>query len=207
MNPESARPFTPAVVLLLFAMALLFGAIAEDILSRQTLKPSDKEIRAWFDTKRTSTGIQIMLVTTELGGWRVIAPISTCVGLLLIRRRIYDWLVRLLVVLPGGMLFNVLLKLMFRRSRPVLDQPIVHTTSYSFPSGHTMAATLLYGFLVVFALSRVRSVFWRLAVFLSAGALVGLVGFSRIYLGAHYPSDVLGAFTAAVAWLALCFLI
>jgi membrane-associated phospholipid phosphatase len=152
----------------------------------------------------TSTAIQTMLAITELGGVEVVTTISILTGLFLIRSRIYDWFVRFVVVVPGGMLFNLLLKFIFRRARPVLDHPIVHTTSYSFPSGHTMAATMLYGFLALFAFSHFRNKYWRGLVFLAAGSVVALVGFSRIYLGAHYLSDVLGAFTAGLAWLTLC---
>ncbi len=67
------------------------------------------------------------------------------VGLLLYRRSQYEWLRLLISSVPGGMLLNVALKQVFHRARPQFDDPLVTLGSYSFPSGHTTAATLLYG--------------------------------------------------------------
>ena len=77
-------------------------------------------------------------------------------------------------------------------------------SGYSFPSGHTMAATLLCGVLAVFAVITLKSWRWRVRAVLSACVMVLLVGFSRVYLGAHFLSDVLGAAAAGLAWLAFC---
>jgi membrane-associated phospholipid phosphatase len=75
---------------------------------------------------------------------------------------------------------------------------------YGFPSGHTMIATLLYGLLAVLLVRTLRSAPWRRVVVGVAGAVILLVGISRMYLGAHYLSDILAAMAAGVAWLALC---
>jgi membrane-associated phospholipid phosphatase len=102
------------------------------------------------------------------------------------------------------MLLNTLLKHQFHRARPTVANPIVTLTSYSFPSGHTMAATCLYGALAAFAFSHLSSWRWRVAVISAAAILVSLVAFSRLYLGAHYLSDVLAAMAEGLAWLAFC---
>src|SRR5205085_8119707 len=77
--------------------------------------------------------------------------------------------------------------------------------AYSFPSGHTLAATVLYGVFVGYLLRAMRSSVARVSVTPAAVALVLLVAFSRIYLGVHYLTDVLAAMAEGVAWLALCY--
>ncbi|MCX6050405.1 MAG: phosphatase PAP2 family protein, partial [Chloroflexi bacterium] len=91
---------------------------------------------------------------------------------------------------------NALLKLVFARSRPLLFPPLVLETDYSFPSGHAVAAISLYGLLAVL-LWRQRHYGWALL----AGVWVLAVAVSRVYLGVHYPSDVLASLTIGGLWL------
>jgi undecaprenyl-diphosphatase len=102
------------------------------------------------------------------------------------------------------MLLNVLMKHAFGRARPMFAEPMLTLTTYSFPSGHVAAATLFYGLLAAFMVTRIEAWRWRLLVTLMAFLIVVLVGLSRIYLGVHYLSDVLAAFAEGIAWLAIC---
>jgi membrane-associated phospholipid phosphatase len=122
---------------------------------------------------------------------------------LLWRRQPY-WLAAIWLSVFGGMLLNRLLKYAFHRPRPHFTDPILALTSYSFPSGHTMAATVLYGVLAAMLVTKIKRPGFRVLVVLSASLLIALVGFSRMYLGAHYLSDVLGAIAEGLAWLSLC---
>ena len=119
-------------------------------------------------------------------------------------RRHWYWLLALILAVPGGMLLNTLLKLAFGRARPHFDDPFVILQSYSFPSGHVAGSTLFYGILAAFLIAHSRSNVQRVAIFVAALLLVTLVAASRMLLGAHFLSDVIGAFTESVAWLALC---
>ena len=119
-------------------------------------------------------------------------------------RRLRIWVLTLTLAVFGGMLLNFLLKHVFVRPRPRFDNPLLNLTTYSFPSGHTLMATVFYGTLGFLIVTRVRN--WRrrgLAISATA-AMILLVGFSRIYLGAHYLSDVLAAIAEGLAWLAFC---
>lgn len=145
-----------------------------------------------------------MLVATSFGSTAIATVISVAIGLYLLWRRSFFWFAALVSSVLGGVLLNRLLKYAFHRPRPHFDDPILTLTSYSFPSGHTMTATVLYGVLAAYLVSRTRDWRCRALVILSAGLLIGLVGFSRIYLGAHYLSDVLGAMAEGLAWLSLC---
>jgi undecaprenyl-diphosphatase len=102
----------------------------------------------------------------------------------------------------GGSLLNILLKHFFHRQRPVLEDPMVTLSSYGFPSGHTMGSTLLYGLLALIAARFITKTATRVLIFALAFFFVALVGLSRIYLGAHYFTDVIAAIAAGLAWLA-----
>jgi hypothetical protein len=107
-------------------------------------------------------------------------------------------------VMLGGSTLNVVLKHFFHRERPALENPLVTLTSYGFPSGHTMGATLFYGLLALLAWKNVRNRAARLACVVGACFWILLIGLTRIYLGAHYLTDVLGALAAGLFWLVVC---
>lgn len=105
----------------------------------------------------------------------------------------------------GGATLNYVLKTTFGRARPEYADPqLVEVGSLSFPSGHTMMTTVFVGFGLYLFLQRPHSQFVRAAAVAGVVAWCGLMGFSRLYLGHHYVSDVLGGYLAGIAWLALC---
>ena len=111
----------------------------------------------------------------------------------------------LIVAVPGGMLLNEWIKLVVHRQRPFVEGAFVDWSGYSFASGHTIGATLLYGqllLLVLPALTGRRHL--RFICMFSAASLVLLVGFTRIALGAHFLTDVLAAIFFGIMWLMLC---
>ena len=110
----------------------------------------------------------------------------------------------LIVAVPGGMLLNEWVKVLVHRQRPFVDGPFVDWSGYSFASGHTIGATLLYGQLLLFVLPVLKTRHWRFLSIFSAISLVVLVGFSRVALGAHFLTDVLAAILFGIIWLALC---
>jgi undecaprenyl-diphosphatase len=98
---------------------------------------------------------------------------------------------------------NQLLKEVFARPRPYFEHPLALETSYSFPSGHATMSLICYGMLAYFAVLALRTWRAKTAVVFGAAFLVLLIGFSRIYLGVHYFSDVIGGFASAGAWLSV----
>lgn len=145
-----------------------------------------------------------MWIVTSLHSTLAVSCAVGAFGLYLLWRRRPYWLAALCLSVFGGMLLNTLLKYAFHRLRPHFDDPILTLTSYSFPSGHTMMATVLYGILAAFLMAQTRQWRWRIVVILTTSLLIVLVGFTRIYLGVHYLSDVLGAIAEGVVWLSLC---
>lgn len=191
-------------ILILLGASWLFGAIAEDVVNQERLSVFDIRVTQAVQTHASRSLTTGMLIVTHLhstlGGTVMALVIVAC----FIRKRLITWALAFSVSVGGGMLLNVLLKNVFQRARPTFDNPILTLTSYGFPSGHTMLATTLYGALCAFIVSRVRGWFWRFVAIAAAAILIGLVGFSRIYLGAHYLSDVLAAMVEGLAWLTLC---
>jgi membrane-associated phospholipid phosphatase len=110
----------------------------------------------------------------------------------------------LLAVVPCGATLNHLLKHAIQRPRPGLEQVVAAVTDFSFPSGHAANATLLYGFVALWLMPRLRPGWARVAVALTVVLAVGLVSCSRVVLGAHRFSDVAAGILLGVAWLALC---
>lgn len=109
-------------------------------------------------------------------------------------------LILLLWVVIGSALLNEALKLIFHRARPTLHR-IVNANGFSFPSGHSMAAFSLYGVLAFLLWRHISTSAGRVGLIVFSSVMILMIGISRIYLGVHYPSDVLGGFLASGCWL------
>lgn len=186
------------------AMTLILGEIAEDIMNGEPLTLVDSQLNHWLHTHGSPRLTTVFLIVTSLGStWPVICS-AVASGLYMLWKRQPYWLTAIWLSVFGGILLNKLLKFAFQRPRPHFDDPVLALTSYSFPSGHTMAATVLYGVLAAVLVTKVKRRRSRVLVVFSASLLIAMVGFSRMYLGAHYLSDVLGAIAEGLAWLSLC---
>ena len=179
-----------------------FGEIAENVSRNAETRLLDERITAWFQDRATPQFTTVWRGATFLGSVIFLTSATAIAALTL---KLVGWrnrLLTLLLVTGGGALLNLLLKHLFHRQRPVLENPLVTLSSYGFPSGHTMGATIFFGSLAVIIGHSVRS--WRLRVLLGCAAafVIILVGISRIYLGAHYFTDVIAAVAMGLAWLA-----
>ncbi len=190
--------------LVLAAAAWSFGVIAQDVVRGQPLTVIDVQLSAWLHAHSTPRLTAVMRFVSDVGAPPVALGMAALVALLLLWRRYWYWLLALVLTVPGGLLLNVFLKIAFHRQGPGFQGSVPTLTGYSFPSSHTLAAAVLYGVLAAFGVWTLRAWRWRVLVVLVAGSLVVLIGFSRLYLGAHYPSDVLAAAAEGLAWLALC---
>ncbi len=191
-------------IVVCIAAVWLFGGIAQDVIAGDPLTVVDVQVAQWLHEHATPALTDLMRCITRLGSGPVITAIAVVVALRWAWRRQWYRLLDLVLVVPGGALLNVLLTHIFHRPRPTFAHPLVHLSSASFPSGQTVAAALLYGLLACFAVQSIPQWRWRILSVLAAFLLVVLVGFSRLYLGAHYLSDVLAAAVEGVAWLAMC---
>ena len=164
----------------------------------------DHEVAGWFHAHLTRTFVTVLRAFTEFGSGEWIGAVLFFVALYFVWKKWWASLVTLIVAVPGGMLLNEWLKVLVHRQRPFIDGPFVYWSGYSFASGHTIGATLLYGQLLLLVLPALKTRHWRLLSISSAISLVALVGFSRIALGAHFLTDVLAAIFFGIVWLAFC---
>lgn len=191
-------------LLVIFAAGWWFGDIAED-MSRDAAKGLlDNSITSWFQAHATPLLTRIARTITFFGSVGFLTAASAVLALAFAMRKSFYRLLALTLAVGGGSLLNILLKHFFHRHRPVLENPLVTLSSFGFPSGHTMGSTIFYGLLALFVAHSLRSWPRRILVCAVAAFIIALVGLSRIYLGAHYFTDVIGAIAIGLAWLALC---
>jgi len=187
--------------------ALLLPQNCVALAMANPLAGPDHEVAGWFHAHLTRTFVSVLHAFTEFGAGEWIGIVMFALVLFFAWKRWWPSLVTLIIAVPGGMLLNEWVKVLVHRHRPFVDGPFVDWSGYSFASGHTIGATLLYGQLLLFVLPALKARHWRMLSIFSAALLVALVGFSRIALGAHFLTDVLAAIIFGVAWLMLCLLL
>jgi len=181
-----------AVLLFLALQVLLQGPLTrvdQEVTLSLALRRQEWLTRLTLSVADAHETIRVLGATALLALWRFW------------RRDLRD--LRLLAVVPAGMLLNVALKHLVQRPRPVLEEPLVHLGTFSFPSGHAVASTVFYGALCALVFAHTRSPALRALAVLAAMAMVLLVGFSRVYLGAHYLTDVIAGTAEGLACLLL----
>src|SRR5262249_45854543 len=141
--------------LVLIAATWPFGVIAEDVVTGDLLTSFDGTVSAWLRAHASAKLTAAMFAVTYIHSTLAVMAIAVGVGLFLLGQRRKDSSLVLTRTAPGGMLLNVALKNVFQRARPAFDPPLMTFSGYSFPSGHTMAATMLYGTLAALALARI----------------------------------------------------
>ena len=190
--------------LAMLAAGWIFGVIAGEVVAGAPLTLLDVRLANWFHQHAQSGWTPFMLFITHWHQQGGILAMALLLALYLRTKGAAHWLLALVLTVPGGMLLNVLLKYTFQRARPSFDDPLVTLATFSFPSGHASGATLFYGFLAAYLMCTVAHAAARAAVLCAALAMVALVALSRVYLGAHYLSDVLAGIAFGCAWLATC---
>jgi undecaprenyl-diphosphatase len=174
----------------------IFTALALEVARHQTLA-LDRAALLWLHAHRTPALDAAMLAVTDAGGdgGLIALTFGAVMGLIGVRRGRAALFVALAVV--GVEVVNLLLKAVFARARPHLWMTLVQEHSYSFPSGHASGSIAL-----VLALGvALWNTSWRVPAVVAGLVFAGLVALSRVYLGLHYPSDVVGGVAESVLWV------
>lgn len=189
---------------LVLAACGIFALIAHNVMLHAPLTVLDMQLAERFNSYTPGGWTVFLLALTHA---HATVPLLIWVALFcayLYGVRHYQWLLTVALTVPSGMLLNVMLKNQFQRMRPQFDEPLVMLTTYSFPSGHANGATLLYGVVAAYCVCQLRSRAARIGACCAAATLALLVAFSRVYLGAHYLSDVMAGMVEGIGWSALC---
>jgi len=186
--------------LLIAATALfVFGWLAEEMLEGDT-QQFDAYLRIAVHQHATPGLTRLMQVFSFLGSVAAVTSMcltAVCISLYYRRTRTAALLA---ITMLGVAALDVALKHAFHRPRPVAFFGAT-PSSYSFPSGHALGSLCFYGILAAILAARARGRVARFCIWMAAVLLVGMIGFSRIYLGVHYPSDVIAGYCAAAVWV------
>jgi undecaprenyl-diphosphatase len=204
-DPEqSPKPVALISAVLIASLAaavgslVLFAWLAEEMREGATVS-FDNGVRVWVHGFASSSVTELMRFITELGSPGLFAAFAVALAVFLAKgwKRGAMWLA---LSMAGATVLSLTLKHVFHRARPVAFFGVV-PHSYSFPSGHSLFSFCFYGTLAGLINARVRSLWLRIVVWAAAALLVFVIGLSRIYLGVHYPSDVLAGYLAALMWV------
>ena len=206
VNPKTYLGLHLTIGLVLAAVSIwLFASLLDGVLDNALLVRWDMAADAAIHTRITAMDLRVVNLVTQLGSPGAMGLLGIGGAALLWRREHRTMLMGWIAAFVGGAAINQLLKTAVHRTRPEYGAAYLHGTSFSFPSGHAMASIIGYGMV-----GYMLQYFWRGSVLAhrAVDTLLALailaVGLSRILLGVHYPSDVVGGWAAGSAWMAVC---
>ena len=185
------------------AATAAFAELAERVLAGAT-QAFDVAILQWLHAHQSKPLTALMVEMTYLGTGTVVIVVVGVAALFLWHTEHKHSARLLLAATIGNILLNGVLKLVYHRARPTVFEWQTAAVSSSFPSGHAMSATVVYG-TVAYLLVRLQKHDWAKALTLvTAVLLILLICLTRLYLGVHYPSDVIGGIIVGLAWASFC---
>jgi membrane-associated phospholipid phosphatase len=188
-----------ALAVTLVAAVAAFLHVVEDYLTGDPIVRWDVELARWLHEHSNPQLVTFFKLVTLAGNAFVLALVVLAAAIALLRSRRFGAAVLVVSVAVGIEIVNPLMKLVFQRPRPELA--FVHLDTYSFPSGHAAGAAAIYFTLAALVGRRLHG--WdRVLMGVGTAVLVLAIGFSRLYLGAHYLSDVLAGLALGTAWAA-----
>ena len=187
------------LIAIFIACSILFVNLADE-LNGNDLHHFDMTIIQAVQGSINDLSTKVLTFITNLGSVKGNILLVIIFSLLfMIRKRFISVLFLIIATLSGGYV-NHFLKWIFQRERPTLN-PLVQENGYSFPSGHSMSSFILYGALMIIATRITKNWPIRLGVYAICLFMILSIGYSRIYLGVHCPSDVIAGYIAGCAWL------
>jgi membrane-associated phospholipid phosphatase len=180
-----------------------FGLLADNVIEDETR--TDQQLADWLHGRATDPLTDLFEAITFLGNFVTLLAVTVVAVAVLWRRPERTDALFVALAFVGAQVLSNGMKLGFRRERPFFPDPLTTESTFSFPSGHALVSLAVYG-AIALVLARRMSTNGRRALLLGGTAVLVLaIGFSRLYLGVHFLSDVLGGFAAGVAWLSLLY--
>jgi undecaprenyl-diphosphatase len=188
----------------LVLVGLVLAELTDNVFDHDGLTVVDRPWHQWIVAHRSPVLTQLANGVSTLGSTTVLAVLAGCVAAWLAWRRQWAQAILVGVTTGGAGLLVPLAKNVVGRPRPPVADRLMVETSWSYPSGHSLGAAAVVGVLTVVLVSRLAGRAVR-AVVIAAGVLVVVaIGLSRVYLGVHWPSDVLAGWLLGGLWLAIC---
>jgi undecaprenyl-diphosphatase len=177
---------------------ILFIGIADEVLEKETI-PVDVAILQKAYSLSNPTLDAFVVATTDLGYIWFVGCMALIILFVCIKRHAYSSALIAAVSLAGSALINIILKILFQRDRPALWERLVTENSYSFPSGHAMASASLAGVIIVL----LWPTKWRYPAIVGAVLYMVYIAFTRLYLGVHYPTDIVAGWLVTGMWVTI----
>ena len=175
-----------------------------DLVKGESIAKFDNNIFDFVSSLRSDTVTSYFRFFTKIGdvkGYLIIVALSIILTIVFFKK--WKYTIQIIIVLALASVSNLILKRVFERSRPDIEQLVI-AESLSYPSGHAMSAMAFYGFLI-FLISRFKwNIVPKIALILLLIIVILSIGISRIYLGVHYPSDIVGGYIAGMIWVVFC---
>ncbi len=194
---------TLAVFFVIFWVPLIiFFKVAGEILENEPMR-LDVTILEWIHNHATPFYDNFFLVVTTLGNVEIVIPVVLLTTGYLVYKKYHQAAMILFFSILGGAAANFILKMLFHRDRPSIWHTLIVENSFSFPSGHAMlTSALAFSFVLIAWKTRFR---WPVVVI--GVTYVVLIGLSRLYLGVHYPTDIIAGWSVSIVWTLIVFLI
>ncbi|MDC3414726.1 phosphatase PAP2 family protein [Aquibacillus sp. 3ASR75-11] len=176
-----------------------FAKFADELLEKELFK-FDVMVMDWVQAWINPQLTWIMKFFTFIGSVNTIIFLVILSSILMVWQKKKWEALFLFFASAGGGLFNQLLKWIFQRQRPNVLR-LIDVSGYSFPSGHAMGSIIFFGMIGYFLILFVEKKNIKIGIGILAALVIFMIGLSRVYLGVHYPSDVLAGFAAGGAWL------
>ena len=186
------------ILSIIFLAALTFAILAVFVAQGSTLT-FDQTVLRWINSFSSPVLDSFFVAFTQLGGVIVVAAVAIALFVFFLYKKLYSKALLIALGIGGVALMNLILKTIFERARPDLWTWIVAESNFSFPSGHSSASAAL-ALCVIVLLWNTK---WRRAALIGGGVYIVLIGLSRLYLGVHYPTDILGGWLLGAVWVGL----
>lgn len=194
-----------AALLILVVSLWAFGAVVAEYLEGDTA--TDQRLADWLHGRATDPFTDVFRAITWSGNFVTLLAVTLIACAVLWRRRQQTDALFVALAFVGAQVLSNGMKLGFRRERPFFADPLAIESTFSFPSGHALVSFAVYGSIALVLARRIRSRRRRIVLFAATGVWVAAIGFSRLYLGVHFLSDVLAGFAAGAAWLAFLYVL
>jgi len=190
---ESSELFIGALMVIWLFIAAILADLTEDVINTEAVVRYDNYWNAVFLNLRTALGVKIFSVITLFGNWQILFLISLAIiGFFIYRKQLRSFIGPFIFTVLSGEIVTFIGKILIHRYRP--ENGVMTLSDFSFPSGHSTVAVTFYGFLAYLAICQTKNRRNRYLIASLAAIIIILIGFSRLYLGVHFMSDILAGY-------------